>query len=253
MAAWRVKFDVKHPGGQGNGGPPSEGSFVMEVHPDWAPLAAGCECLPGRCHMPADMRLRRPTHPHQLPMDRRFKELIEDNYFDECRLYRYVPEFIVQWGIPADPAMWKKWGENKIQDEDEELKQQSNLQGTVSFATSGYHARGSQIFVNLDDNQLLDDDVPSCALAPPALPVTRRAPPRRAATQASCQPGAARRMRSFQPFAIVTEGLDVVKNAFKGYAPKGMGPEQLTIKEQGNKYLTEQFPKLSYIVKARKV
>ena len=45
---------------------------------------------------------------------RRFKELVEAKYFEGCRLYRVIPGFIVQWGIPADPAMWKQWGENKI-------------------------------------------------------------------------------------------------------------------------------------------
>ncbi len=84
---------------------------------------------------------------------RRFKELVEANYFSECRLYRVVPGFIIQWGIPADPAAYQKWGDNKIRDDQVKV---SDKPRTLSFATSGPDARGSQVFVNLEDNDNLD-------------------------------------------------------------------------------------------------
>ena len=34
---------------------------------------------------------------------RRFKQLLDSNYFNGCRFHRVVPEFIIQWGIPGDP------------------------------------------------------------------------------------------------------------------------------------------------------
>lgn len=85
--------------------------------------------------------------------DRRFKDLVEANYFSDCRLYRVVDGFIIQWGIPASPAEWKKWGDNKIPDDPVRV---TNKPKTLSFATSGPNMRGSQIFVNLEDNVDLD-------------------------------------------------------------------------------------------------
>ena len=64
-----------------------------------------------------------------------------------------VPGFIIQWGIPGDPEAYKKFGDNKIKDDPVKV---SNKRGTISFATSGPHARGSQMFVNLGDNADLD-------------------------------------------------------------------------------------------------
>ena len=75
------------------------------VHPEWAPLGA-----------------------------ERFKALVEANYFANCPLYRNIPGFIIQWGIPADPQMWKQYGEKKIKDDPVKV---SNKIGTLSFATSG--------------------------------------------------------------------------------------------------------------------
>ena len=64
---------------------------------------------------------------------RRFKELVEYGYFSDCKLYRVVPGFITQWGIPKSPSDYQKFGENKIKDDP---VRQSNLAGTVTFATS---------------------------------------------------------------------------------------------------------------------
>ena len=85
---------------------------------------------------------------------RRFGDLLDVGYFNDCRFHRVVPDFIVQWGIPADPKVYQQWGENKIKDDPVRT---SNKPGTLSFATSGPHARGSQMFVNFEDNSSLDD------------------------------------------------------------------------------------------------
>ena len=52
------------------------------------------------------------------------------------------------------PLSDAKFGEDKILDDPVEM---SNERGTVSFATSGPNARGSQMFVNLGDNAQLDE------------------------------------------------------------------------------------------------
>merc|ERR1712048_336172 len=54
----------------------------------------------------------------------------------------------------------------------------------------------------------------------------------------------------FAPFAEVTDGMDVVDKLYGGYgegAPQGNGPSQGRIQSEGNSYLSEAFPQLSYI------
>ena len=106
-----------------------------------------------RCLFP--LVLSQPILKECASIYRRFAELLEASYFTECRFHRVVPGFIIQWGIPADPAAYQKFGDNKIRDDPVAA---SNTRGTISFATSGPHARGSQMFVNLNDNSSNLDD-----------------------------------------------------------------------------------------------
>ena len=110
------------------------------VHEDWAPLGA-----------------------------KRFLELVKAGYFNNCKLYRVIPDFIVQWGIPADPAEWKKWGEQKIADDPVKV---SNTIGTLSFAMSGPSAPPPQ-----RDPRLFAS---ACACTRRARACARALPPRAA-------------------------------------------------------------------------
>jgi cyclophilin family peptidyl-prolyl cis-trans isomerase len=101
----------------------SEGPIVIEVHPDWAPIGAA-----------------------------RFRELVEDNYYDGARFFRVVPNFIVQFGIAGDPKLTAKW-DKRI---DDDPVKQTNRVGSVSFATAGPNTRTAQVFINLRSNQSLD-------------------------------------------------------------------------------------------------
>lgn len=101
----------------------STGPFVVEVHPDWAPRGAT-----------------------------QFRELVDKNFFEGCRFFRVVPNFIVQFGINADPVIHSEWSQPIA---DDEVKQ-SNKKGTVTFATSGKDTRTTQLFINLNDNPSLD-------------------------------------------------------------------------------------------------
>src|SRR5271155_727329 len=58
----------------------SKGPFVVEVHRDWAPLGAD-----------------------------HFYALVKSGYFDGARFFRVVPNFVVQFGLAADPAVTRKW------------------------------------------------------------------------------------------------------------------------------------------------
>ena len=96
------------------------GRFTIEVHEDWAPLAAA-----------------------------RFRELVQEGFFDGCKFFRAVTNFMVQFGIAAVP------GRRHALLQDEPVTR-GNARGTVSFATSGPNARATQVFVNTNDNSYLD-------------------------------------------------------------------------------------------------
>lgn len=83
----------------------------------------------------------------------RFYALVSDRYYTCAGFFRVVPDFVVQFGIAADPAETAKW-DTPIPD-DPVVK--SNLKWTVSFATAGPDTRTTQIFINYVDNVSLDD------------------------------------------------------------------------------------------------
>ncbi len=156
----------------------SRGPFVIEVHPDWAPIGA-----------------------------KRFGELVEDHYFDGARFFRVVPNFVVQFGLAANPAETKKWNTSITDDP----VTHTNRTGAVVFATAGPNTRTTQLFINLASNQSLDE-------------------------------------QGFAPFGEVTDGMDVVQKIYPGY---GETPRQDLIEQQGNEYMTANFPKLDYIKTAK--
>eukprot|EP01060_Flectonema_neradi_P013304 TRINITY_DN20061_c0_g1_i1.p1 TRINITY_DN20061_c0_g1~~TRINITY_DN20061_c0_g1_i1.p1 ORF type:complete len:175 (+),score=27.06 TRINITY_DN20061_c0_g1_i1:79-603(+) len=96
---------------------------VIEVNEEWSPIGA-----------------------------ERFLQMAADGFYDDCRFHRVVPNFIVQFGIAADPRMQAKW-QHTIKDDP---PQQSNKAGTISFARRGDDTRSTQVFINLVDNESLD-------------------------------------------------------------------------------------------------
>jgi peptidyl-prolyl cis-trans isomerase A (cyclophilin A) len=109
---FRVRFDT------------TKGSFVVEVHRDWAPRGAD-----------------------------RFYNLARVGFFDEVRFFRVIAGFMVQFGIQGDPAVAGAWREARIQDDP---VKQSNRRGMVTFATAGPDTRTTQVFINFKDNAGLD-------------------------------------------------------------------------------------------------
>lgn len=110
--------------------PGKSGKFILEIHPEWAPLGAA-----------------------------RFLELVDgdgkgnDNFWKGLRFFRVIEGFMAQFGIPGKPEVAQQWRERKILDDP---VVQSNLRGFVSFATSGQDSRTTQMFINLVDNTNLD-------------------------------------------------------------------------------------------------
>ena len=133
------------------------GDFVIEVHRDWA--ANGAD---------------------------RFHELVSEGLFDECKFFRVVKGFMVQFGIHGDPKVSAKWRKARIKD-DPVMK--SNKRGFVTFATSGPNSRTTQVFINYADNKNLDS-------------------------------------MGFAPFGEVIEGMDVVDKLYGGYGEKPSKAQQ---------------------------
>ncbi|MEX2016828.1 MAG: peptidylprolyl isomerase, partial [Candidatus Hydrogenedentales bacterium] len=138
-------------------------------------------------------------------------EAVEAGVYNDAYVFRVVPGFVVQFGIPGDPKLSEKWSENTIKDEP---VKHSNKRGTVTFAKKTIpNTRTTQIFVNLsDENTRLDS-------------------------------------MGFAPFGEVVEGMEVVDkfNAEYGGAPSD---EQMRIQLEGNKFLAAKYPKLDKIEKA---
>jgi peptidyl-prolyl cis-trans isomerase A (cyclophilin A) len=162
----------------------SQGAFTIAVERAWAPLGAD-----------------------------RFYHLVRGRFFEEARFFRVLSGFMVQFGIPADPAESALWKDATIPDDP---VGESNTRGKVTYATAGPGTRTTQLFINYSNNRRLD-------------------------------------RTGFAPFGEVTEGMDVVDKFYSGYgegAPSGSGPDQKRMEAQGNPYLQTEYPKLDYIKKA---
>lgn len=164
----------------------TRGSFVVEAHREWAPNGAD-----------------------------RFYNLVKLGFFDDTRLFRAIPDFMVQFGISGDPKVSEVWRGKTIADDP---VTQSNLRGFVTFAQTGQpNSRTTQVFVCYENHARLDGS-------------------------------------GFSPFAKVVRGMDVVDGFYKGYgegAPEGTGPRQDRIESEGNAYLDQEFPRLDRILSAR--
>src|ERR1700683_2614073 len=79
----------------------SAGSFVIEVHRDWAPLGAD-----------------------------RFYNLVKNGVYDTFRFFRALTGFMAQFGVRGEPAVAALWHDRAIADDP---VKQSNTRGMVSF------------------------------------------------------------------------------------------------------------------------
>ncbi len=119
----------------------TKGNFVVEVHKEWAPLGAD-----------------------------RFYNLVRGGFFTNAAFFRVVPNFMVQFGLNANPEVNGAWRNANLRDDP---VKQSNKRGYITFATAGPNTRTTQLFINFKDNGFLDS-------------------------------------QGFAPFGEVVEGMDVV-------------------------------------------
>ena len=147
----------------------------------------------------------------------RFHHLVRAGFYDGARFFRVVPNFVAQFGLPADPAVSEAWRTRRIPDD---TVRASNLRGRVSFARGGPNTRTTQLFVNLRDNARLD---------------TLNA-------------------FGFPPIGeVLGDGMTVVDSLHGGYGegpPRGRGPAQDSIRTQGEPYLARGWPELDAIRRA---
>jgi peptidyl-prolyl cis-trans isomerase A (cyclophilin A) len=111
-AVYQAKFDT------------SKGSFVIEVHRDWAPNGAD-----------------------------RFYNLVKNGFYNDVRFFRVLEGFMAQFGINGNPSLSAVWRDANIKDDPVKV---SNGPGTVTFATAGPNTRTTQVFINFGDNAGLD-------------------------------------------------------------------------------------------------
>ncbi len=129
----------------------TKGPIMIEVHRAWAPIGAD-----------------------------RFYNLVRAGFFTDAAFFRVVPNFIVQFGLSADPAVNKVWRTTNLRDD---APRESNRRGYLTFATAGPDTRTTQLFINLKDNAFLDS-------------------------------------QGFTPFGNVIEGMDLVEKIYSGYGER---------------------------------
>ncbi len=88
-----------------------------------------------------------------------FKKLVEKNFYDGVIFHRVIDGFMIQGGDPEGTGMGGPG--YTIKDEFTHAGGNKNLRGTISMANSGPNTGGSQFFINLVDNNFLDDKHPA--------------------------------------------------------------------------------------------
>ena len=156
----------------------TKGPVLIQVEREWAPLGVD-----------------------------RFYTLVKSGFFNGDRFFRVVPKFVVQFGLNGDPKASERWHAANLKDDP---VKENNMRGTVAFASAGPNSRTTQLFINLNDNVLLDGS-------------------------------------GFAPIGRVVDGMKVVDSFNQEY---GEQPKQERIEAEGNGYLEKEFPRLDYIKSA---
>jgi peptidyl-prolyl cis-trans isomerase A (cyclophilin A) len=156
----------------------SKGEFIVEVTRAWAPNGAD-----------------------------RFYNLVKNGFYDNCKFFRVIEGFMVQFGINGNPKVSSALRAVPLQDDP---VKQSNMRGYITYAkTPAPNSRTTQVFINYGDNSRLDKD-------------------------------------GFSPFGKVTKGMNIVESLYNQYGGNP-SEAQSQIQAEGNAFLEKNFPKLDFI------
>jgi len=162
----------------------TKGTFDIEAKREWSPLAVD-----------------------------RLYQLVKHNFYTDIALYRVVPNFVAQFGIHNNKEINQFWKRFKI--DDEPVIEKNNAM-TVSFARAGKKSRGTNLFINLKNNNNLD----------------------------KIKYGG---VKGFPVVAKVIAGQDVVKKFYNGYGDK-LGMQQDSINSYGNDFIKRKYPETDFIL-----
>jgi len=145
-----------------------------------------------------------------------FLDYVDAGHFDGTVFHRVIPGFVVQGGGMTEDMKQKT---TRAPIKNEAANGLKNERGTLAMArTADVDSATSQFFINTGTkNAFLDHKV---------------------------------RDYGYAVFGKVVGGMDIVDKIYDGYgegAPRGKGPEQGRIQNEGNTYLTKEFPKMDYI------
>ena len=162
----------------------TRGEFVIRVEREWAPIGVD-----------------------------RFYHLVRAGFFDDSRFFRVIEGFIVQFGIPGDPAVSAVWRNRQMADDPVGA---SNDKGRIAYAMTGPDTRTTQLYISLTDNSRLDAD-------------------------------------GFAPIGEVESGMEVVEKIYSGYGEEAGGGmrrgNQDRMFQEGNQHLDQDSPKLDRILR----
>ncbi len=90
-----------------------------------------------------------------------FVKLAQSGFYDGTKFHRVIKSFMIQGGDPhtKDDSLSERWGSGgpgyKFADEIHDNN--TNEIGTIAMANAGPHTNGSQFFINVADNNFLDN------------------------------------------------------------------------------------------------
>ncbi|MEQ6123097.1 peptidylprolyl isomerase [Pseudotenacibaculum sp. MALMAid0570] len=145
----------------------------------------------------------------------RLYQLIKNEFYTDMAIFRVVPNFVAQFGIHNDSVVNSSWRKYKV---DDEPVIEKNYKGAISFARGGVKSRGTQIFINLKDNNRLDK-----------LDYSG--------------------VKGFPVIAKVISGMENVEKFYGGYGDK-LGFKQDSIQKFGNKFIRDKYSEVDFIHKA---
>ncbi len=138
----------------------------------------------------------------------RFYNLVRGGYYDNNYFFR-VLDFMAQVGINSRPEVNRVWADKTIFDD---RVIQTNIRGTVSFATTGSpNSRSTQFFINKKNENVYLDQL------------------------------------KFAPFGEVVAGMEIVDQIYSGYGQPDI-QEDLTL--HGDGIIKGNFPRMDKIIKA---